>query len=154
MPLEFFWLRDISIFETSMHACHACHAKSCGVMTSTSWFQPYRRKLAPMAKIGRGFELLVYRVISNKFIAWLEKRLLLIPSCVQRLRKKKSLNSEDVWNVKKKVLCGWEGVKMKKIWELKLWKCWENLWRFRAVPMCGWEGLRMWIFWNKKFWFL
>ena len=131
---------------------HTCHAKSCGVMTSISWFQPYRRKLAPMEKIGRGFQLLVYRVISKKFSAWLVKRLLVIPSCVQRLRKKKNnLNAEEIWKRKKESIVWLRRRKDEKIWELKIWKSWENLWRFRAVPMCGWEGLRMWMFWNKSF---
>ena len=106
---------------------HACHAKSCGVMTSTSWFQPYRRILTPMAKIGRGFQLLVYRVISEKFSAWLVKRLLLIPSCFQRLRKKKNtLNSEEIWKRKKESIVWLRRREDEKIWELKIWKCWEK----------------------------
>ena len=144
-PWNFCW----GTYRFSKPQYHACHAKSCGVMTSTSWFQPCRRKLAPMEKIGRGFELWVYRVISKKFSAWLVKRLLVIPSCFQRLREKKNnLNAEEVWKRKKESIVWLRRREDEKIWELK---CWENLWRFPAVPMCGWEGLRMWMFWNKNF---
>ena len=146
-PWNFCW----GTYRFSKPQYHACHAKSCGVMTSTSWFQPCRRKLAPMEKIGRGFELWVYRVVSKKFSVWLVKRLLVIPCCVQRSRKKNRLNAEEVWKRKKESIVWLRRREDEKIWELKIWKCWENLWRFRAVPMCGWEGLRMWMFWNKNF---
>ena len=111
-PWNFCW----GTYRFSKPQCHACHAKSCGVMTSKSWFQPYRRKLTPMAKIGRGFHLLVYRVISYKFSAWLVKRLLLIPSCcVQRLQKKRIV---EIWKKFENMiffLWGWEGMKIKKL---------------------------------------
>ena len=78
-------------------------------MTSTSWFQPYRRKLAPMAKIGRGFQLLVYRVISDKFWCLTSETTpcdsSLFPAFAE---KKNSLNSEEIGKRKK------EGVKMKR----------------------------------------